>query len=140
MLSRGQKRLVHLAKDRLGLNDEEYREILCLYGGARSSNELDPEGFFAVMDHMKELGFLPMRSRSKRRERAGQEQAEVIELATYKQKALISHLEDELGWSSEPERLENFMAKRLNISRVRTKEDAMKVIEALKAMISRKAG
>lgn len=59
MISNGKKALVHVAKDRLGLSDAEYLDILFNHGdGAQSSRDLNPRTFEAVMDHFKALGFV----------------------------------------------------------------------------------
>lgn len=139
MLSQGQIRLIHTAKDRLGLSSEEYREILELFGGTRSSKLLSPEGFFSVMEHMRELGFEPRGgdASAHQPEPPGRKGA-LIEMVTPAQRAFIKGLETDLGWADNPERLDRFIYKRLSIRKVRTKADASKVIEALKAMLSRK--
>ncbi len=138
MLSKGQIKLVHTAKQRLGLTDEEYHEILELYGGAHSSKDLTPAGFFNVMEHFKELGF---------QSRGGdvfgpspvvdEKPGALIEMVTPAQKAKIRQLERELGWDENPVRLQNFVLKRFGIKRVLTVAQASKLIEALKAILSR---
>jgi hypothetical protein len=138
MLSRGQIKLIHLAKDRLNLPYEEYKEVLELYGGVSSSKDLDAEGFFSVMEFFREMGF---------QGRGGhvfdppsapvKEPGKLLEMVTPGQRALIGHLEKDLGWSENPLRLENFLAKRFGIKKIRTKSQAMKVIEALKAILAR---
>jgi hypothetical protein len=56
--------LIHVAKSRLGLSDEVYRDILQKVAGVGSSKELDAAGFVAVMDYMEQLGFSsPARAR-----------------------------------------------------------------------------
>src|SRR5512143_2757128 len=113
MLSRGQIKLVHIAKTRLGLTEEEYHEILELYGGVHTSKDLSPAGFFNVMEHFKELGF---------QSRGGdvfgpspivnEKPGELIEMVTPAQKTKIRQLERELGWADNPARLQNFVSKR----------------------------
>ncbi len=61
----------------------------------------------------------------------------VIEMATAGQRAKIRQLEMELGWSDNPERLRGFIRKRLGMASIGTKAQAIKVIEALKAMLTR---
>ena len=134
MISRGQTKLIHVAKDVLGLTTEEYREILSLYGDARSSKELSDDGFFRVMEHFRELGFDPGGSKVFGAPQK-QESGRVIEMVTPAQRALILKLEQALGWSDNPSRLAGFIYKRLGMDRVRTKAQAIKVIEALKAML-----
>ncbi|MBW2673370.1 MAG: regulatory protein GemA [Deltaproteobacteria bacterium] len=54
-----QKSLLHVAKARLGLDDETYRQILHSNAGVRSAadNRLTLSGFRRVMDHLTEKGF-----------------------------------------------------------------------------------
>ena len=60
MISNGKKALVHVAKAKLGLGEAEYLDILAAHGkGARSSRDLDQQGFEAVMAHFARLGFVP---------------------------------------------------------------------------------
>lgn len=49
--------LVHVAKSRLGLDDESYRDILRNVVGVDSSRKLDAAGFEALMLHFERLGF-----------------------------------------------------------------------------------
>jgi DNA-binding transcriptional MerR regulator len=142
MISKGQLKLIHTAKDRLGLTYEEYKEILALYGGARSSKELSPEGFFEVMEHFRELGFTLRGADVFVHPEPGQKQAgpagdNVIEMVTPRQRAFIRKMERALGWDEDPERLSHFIEKRLGMKKVRTKKEAMKLIEAMKAMVRR---
>jgi len=139
MISKGQIKLIHLAKDRLGLSYEDYKEILDLYGNVGSSKDLTPEGFFNVMDHFRELGFFGREGRIfGPPEGTPKVPGKLYEMVTPTQRRLISHLEEELGWSGNPARLEGFLVKRFKIKKIRTKGQAIKVIEALKAMLERK--
>jgi phage gp16-like protein len=138
MVSKGQIRLIHLAKDRLGLTEEEYKEALAVYAGARSSKELTPKGFFSLMEYFRELGFTPRGAEIPGiQKEAAEKSGEFIEMVTPAQSAKIRELTVELGWADNPARLKNFMAKRFGIVKVLTKEQAIKVIEALKAMAGR---
>jgi phage gp16-like protein len=138
MVTKGQIKLVHIAKTRLGLTDEEYHEILELYGGTHSSKDLSPGGFFNVMEHFRELGF-----QGKGGDVFGPvptvktKPADLIEMVTPAQKAKIRQLERDLGWSDNPARLQNFISKRFGIKKVLTKAQASKLIEALKAILAR---
>ncbi len=138
MLSKGQIKLVHTAKQRLGLTDEEYHEILAVYGGARTSKDLSPAGFFNVMEHFRELGFqLRGADVFGPAPRVDEKPGALIEMVTSAQKAKIRQLERELGWDENPARLQNFILKRFGTKRVLTVAQASKLIEALKAILSR---
>lgn len=50
-------RLVHLAKRRLGLEDDDYRRILATVAGVTSSRELTEAGFCQLLDVFARLGF-----------------------------------------------------------------------------------
>ena len=43
--------LIHVARNKLGLMDEDYRTILRKIAGVESSKELDGRAFGAVMEH-----------------------------------------------------------------------------------------
>jgi phage gp16-like protein len=56
MISNAQKSLIHVAKSKTGMTDEEYRAMLSGFG-VGSSTELDRARFDAVMRHFKKMGF-----------------------------------------------------------------------------------
>ena len=49
--------LIHIAKQRLGMHDDDYREMLNQVAGVRSAAKLDNDGLDAVIRHLKSLGF-----------------------------------------------------------------------------------
>jgi phage gp16-like protein len=57
VIARSKISLLHVAKSRLGLDDESYRDILRNVAGVSSSRELDDAGFDAVMFHFQRMGF-----------------------------------------------------------------------------------
>jgi len=61
----------------------------------------------------------------------------VVELATRQQMKYIRDLEKKLDWQDNARRLEGFLKKIIRRKRVRTKQEAMKVIEGLKSMANR---
>lgn len=60
-LTRSQIALLHVAKAKLGLDDETYRDLLEDEAGVRSAADLDREGLSAVMRRLARLGFHPRR-------------------------------------------------------------------------------
>jgi hypothetical protein len=56
-INNDQKKLIHIAKRKLGLDDETYRDMLQSVAGVRSSSDLSPGQFSAVMTHMEKCGF-----------------------------------------------------------------------------------
>ncbi|MBN1495919.1 MAG: regulatory protein GemA [Spirochaetes bacterium] len=56
-LNHRQIALCHVAAAKLGLDDDDYRELLKMVAGVESSKELTADGFRAVMDEMKRRGF-----------------------------------------------------------------------------------
>lgn len=50
--------VIHVAKARLGLDDEAYRDLLARVAGVRSSKQLAPDAFDAVMAEFRRLGFV----------------------------------------------------------------------------------
>jgi phage gp16-like protein len=51
------KSLIHVAKTKVGMSEDEYRAMLEGFGVA-SSSELSQTGFEAVMKHFEKLGFV----------------------------------------------------------------------------------
>lgn len=49
--------LIHVAKKRLGLDDDMYRAILYKLGGVMSAKDLNAAGFEAVMEYFTACGF-----------------------------------------------------------------------------------
>ncbi len=56
-LSRSKIALIHIAASQLGIDDDTRRDILFAAAGVLSSTELDDEGYGAVMDAYRKLGF-----------------------------------------------------------------------------------
>ncbi|MEQ1088430.1 gp16 family protein [Acinetobacter seifertii] len=75
-------KLIHVGKTRLCLDDELYREILSSTTGKTSSKDLNLAQLEAVLDRMKQLGFV-VDSKPK---------SEVKNLASDPQSKLIRHL------------------------------------------------
>jgi hypothetical protein len=128
MINNRQKALLHVAKARLGLSDEEYRDILRTYGGAESSKFLNEVGLERVMAFFQSLGFQAKPARG----------ANLRLSASEAQVRLIYYLAQDLGWV--PRRLYGFMSKMTGETHPErlTKKQASNVIEGLKKMRSRK--
>ena len=56
-ITNAQKSLLHKAKSDLGMDEETYRTMLQNVAGVRSSLDLTPGGFEAVMRHLATVGF-----------------------------------------------------------------------------------
>lgn len=59
-ISKAQITLLHVAKSKLGWDDDLYRSALVRIAGATSSKELDREGFEAMMGFAEYCGFRPL--------------------------------------------------------------------------------
>ena len=70
-LTRKQTALIHVAKKRLGLGDDDYRAILRHEAGVETSKGLDADGFTAVMRRFQALGFKPSANPPTYGDRAG---------------------------------------------------------------------
>lgn len=75
-------KLIHVAKTKLGIEDEVYRDILESTTGKTSSKLLTPAQLEAVLDRLKQLGF-----KVESKDKAG-----VKNLASDAQSRLIRHL------------------------------------------------
>lgn len=134
-LSKRQIALIHVAKTKLGLNDDLYRAVLVNLCGVTSSTELDQAGFDTVMGFFEWRGFKPMT-------RNGANYGPRPGMASYAQLELIRALwfEYSQGRAGEGE-LNKWLERCFKLTSLRflDKATAPKVITALKAMKTRAA-
>jgi len=147
---------IHIAKKELGLKDEHYRLVIqsvmdeLEIPGDPSSGKLNAKGRQRLIDTFKEMGWSPTdQDESSETDhhrphwRGRYEATGRMGMATQSQCNYIALMEDELGWTSNPDRLKGF------IERVRDKHcypqslsnrQASDVISAMEKMTGRKAG
>lgn len=95
MISNAQKALIHVAKSKTGMTEDEYRAMLSGFGVA-SSVELDRAKFDRVMRHFKKMGF---RTRAKDAGRSpGAEETPAVP-SEQKLKKKIQHLATDMHLS-----------------------------------------
>lgn len=133
-LSRQQTAILHVAKAKLGWDDELYRQVLVRIAGVTTSKDLHQDGFEAVMGFMEFSGFRPLEKGAPRYgNRPG--------MATYAQLELIRELWRELHdqASCDDEALTGWLLKYHKVSSMRflTLEAVRKCIVALKAWKAR---
>ncbi|HEY4697097.1 MAG TPA: regulatory protein GemA [Gallionella sp.] len=58
-------KLIHIAKRALRMTDEDYRALLQRVAGVKSSSDLTPVGFDAVMAEFNRLGFVSTKTKRK---------------------------------------------------------------------------
>ncbi len=124
--------LLHVAKKQLGLTDENYRDILEVHGGCRSSADLDEVGFERVMVYLTALGFRSTWTKRTFGHRAG--------MATPSQVEYIRRLWREYFGDDPSDRALNGWLKKFHgVSALRfvTGDKAKSVIPGLRAMSAR---
>ena len=104
-------KLIHVAKTKLGLDDDVYRDILSSTTGKTSSKDLNLIQLEAVLDRLKQLGFA-VESKDK---------TGVKNLADDKQSKLIRHLwlqlhEAGVVKNGSEQALAKFVEKRVDVS------------------------
>lgn len=62
---------IHVAKKKLGLDDDTYRDMLWTIGRVRSAAHLDSAGRRQVIVHLKSRGFKPSTSKARRKNYPG---------------------------------------------------------------------
>jgi len=137
-MTRGQLALVHVAKKDLGLDDEAYRDILHVEAGVTSARDLTPSGLERVLARFREMGWPgPGRRTGGWRRSRPRALKEPFELPTPGQQGLIGHLWEDLGWPPGERRIA--FARRVcdGMAWPQTREQANRLIEALKAMVRR---
>lgn len=135
-ISKAQKAIIHVAKGKLGWDEDTYRQVLIRIAGVTSSTELDQEGFSAVMGFAEYCGFRPLgKGASRYGNRPG--------MATFAQLELIRELWREVHGARECDdaALLGWLRKFFKVDSMRflTMEGARKAITALKAWKSRAA-
>jgi hypothetical protein len=134
MISKPQKAILHVAKAKLGWDDELYRQVLVRIAGVTSSTELDTPGFEAIMGFAEYCGFRPT---GKGAPRYGNRPG----MATFAQIELIRELWRELHDTRDCDdaALAGWLLKyhKVHSMRFLTMDAARKAITALKAWKAR---
>lgn len=135
-ISNPQKAIIHVAKTKLGWDDETYRQVLVRIAGVTSSTELDQDGFEAIMGFASYCGFHPLGKGAPRYgDRPG--------MASYAQLELIRELWREVHHARECDdpALLGWLRKFFKVDSMRflTKASGQKAITAQKAWKSRAA-
>ncbi len=132
-LTRRQLALLHVAKARLGLDDETYRDLLEGETGVRSARDLDDVGFRAVLRRLRKLGFQPRAAGAVGRlaDRPG--------MATARQLDYIRALWRRHAGADDAVHLRNWLRKRFGVDDLRFLDRRMahETLVALKAMVAR---
>jgi hypothetical protein len=129
--------LIHVAKSRIGLDDESYRDLLWRVARVRSSTALDDCAFQAVMREFERLGFRSDFAAANlgNRRAAG--------MATPPQVAYIRELWGRFTDGDGTDKgLDTWLNRRFRIGglRMADRETARKAIGALTKMVARKGG
>lgn len=133
-VSAPKKTLLHVAKARLGLPDEDYRDLLFRVAGVRSSNELDQPGFERVMREFERLGFQSEHGQAGLGLR--------VDKATGAQVASIRRLYRRYTGNRDDRRLGRWLEIHFHVSNPRFLDAAQagKVVAILESMNAKKSG
>ncbi|WP_435924828.1 regulatory protein GemA [Paenibacillus sp. DYY-L-2] len=120
-----QRRKIFGLQRQYGIEEDNLRSIVEQISGDRSISALTKEQAIKVIDRLCKLVGEAPKPREHR--------------ATDAMLGKIRQLEKELGWADEPKRLQGFVKKLTGVDRIGwlTKQQGMKVIEALKKMRDR---
>ena len=132
-LTKKQTALIHVAKKQLGLGDDDYRAVLLHEAGVESSRDLDNDGFDAVMERFRDLGFKPTATPPAYGRRAG--------MATPAQVAYIRSLWSEYTDGVGDDRsLGKWLQRTVKVTDLRfvSFAAARKAITGLRAMVEKK--
>ncbi|MFK5892853.1 MAG: regulatory protein GemA [Pseudomonadota bacterium] len=131
-MSKSQLGVIHIAKKKLGMTEEEYRALLNGVAGVDSSKDLDELGFDAVMQRFAKLGF----KSSFRKKQYGYREG----MATPDQLQYIRYLWSQYTGDYNESSLNHFVENKFGITNLRflTIDKVGKIISALRAMSNRK--
>ena len=133
MITRDQIKLIWVLARQLGMESDELHDVVSAVTGKNSIRILSVADATDVIEVLVRAGG---RIRKKRKI-APILPSNVVEIVTRKQSRLIKHLERRLGWQDNPQRLKGFTKRIIKREGVRTKQEAIKVIEGLKSMARR---
>jgi len=134
---RKQIQLIHVARTRIGMNDDDYRLMLQGRYGKGSSKDLTYGQAHDLIEFFKTLGFKlepKRRERTAKRPVAGKLPGNVVVLASHEQLNLIEILKERVAWRFS-DGYERWLSKFLKTSSIRTESEARKVIEGLKGLL-----
>lgn len=141
MIDGKQVQLIHVAKAKLGLSDDDYRLIIRTQTKKESCKELTYVQASHLIDYFKTLGFsIKRRYRTPdrgahRRNRRRHLPGNVVFLPSFYQIEMVEALAAKIAWRVEGGYL-LWLKKYMKIARIRTAEEAEKVIEGLKGMLA----
>lgn len=133
VITDGQIKLIWVLARQLGMDSDGLHELVGGATGKDSITTLSTKEGADVIDSLVWAGGIVKRKRRFPRDLP----PNVVELLTPKQARFIKYLEKKLGWQDDPKRLRGFIKRTVKKEVVRTKQEAIKVIEGLKAMAER---
>jgi|Deesub1362B_J571_1020462.scaffolds.fasta_scaffold07241_3 phage gp16-like protein len=136
--TRKQKAIIHMAKTRLGLDEDTYRAALRAVTGKDSAARLSVGEANRVIDHFVSRGFR-IDSMDDRRQRF-RDLADRPGMASPAQLRKIEAMWREIAWGDPSRSLRRFLFNGWRCSDLRflTAEQAREVIEAIKKMVARR--
>ncbi|MDR2105302.1 MAG: regulatory protein GemA [Deferribacteraceae bacterium] len=129
-ITKVQIKLIHTAKSVLNMDEGTYRELLMERYKVSSSKDLTQGQAAELITHLNRLGFKPLPP-----VRLKKKDDKVIQLATQQQLLLIDVLRANIYWKRGDEGFGMWLDKFYHIDKVRTFDEAYKVIEGLKGML-----
>lgn len=148
LIDNNRKAILHIAQQELKLDRDTYETILYVNAGVKSSKQLTNAGYDAVMKVLESHGFKPRPGKAKRRMSSYRKPNKTKkarwskdgEMASPEQQKTIVALWEDWADVKTHAALRHWLEKRFGVSDIYflTLEMAIKVTEALKAMIKRK--
>ena len=139
-----QKKLIHMGKAGLGLDDDAYRDVLFACGGVRSSVDLDQKGVEAVMEAFYGLGWMPTGGYNRyqpngrtRHIRSRRRDADMDGPISQAMMAKIHHLFHDLNWKDSEQQMK-FSRRQCRHPWPQTIRHGRAIIEGLNAILRRK--
>lgn len=122
--------VIHVAKTKLGLSDDEYRDTLQRVTGKRSAAKLNDRQCRLVMAEFERLGF---KTTARPQPEQVVQPGDGSEPVTQRQMAKMLTLYEALGWD-DAERRRGFAKRQCGQPWPQTRADAQRVIEGLRAI------
>lgn len=135
MIDTKQKQLIHVAKQQVGLSDDEYRELLQIHYKTTTCKQLTYFEADRLINYFKKLGFRIKKTQTTPYPRQrGRLPGNVVMLVSVAQLGMIEALKREIKWEY-ADGYDRWLKKYLKAPAVRTSKEAWRVIEGLKGLL-----
>ena len=130
-ISKKQIQIIHIAKAKLKLCNDDYRLMLRSNWDVSSSKNMTYRQAYELIQHMKKCGFRMQHNKPRRKSSPG-----VTRIPSSQILAYIAHLKEDVNWKYH-DGYYRWIKKSFGIEKIKTMAEAIRIVEGLKKMLAR---